>query len=59
MVHYSGYSEAAIEPCIAALHSELVHSLDSAQQGIRRKYASPKLFRASEMPELAAYIKAL
>ncbi len=56
MVHYSGYTEAAIEPCIAALNAELVNSLTSPQQGIRRKYASPKLFRASELPELSAYI---
>lgn len=59
MVHYSGYSEAAIEPCIAALQAELAHTLESAQQAVRRKYASPKLFKASDLPELAAYIKTL
>eukprot|EP00047_Mylnosiga_fluctuans_P020828 m.96820 g.96820 ORF g.96820 m.96820 type:complete len:368 (-) comp8646_c0_seq2:138-1241(-) len=59
LVHYSGYSEAAIEPCIAALQAELARSVESAHQAVRRKYASPKLYKASEMPELAAYIKSL
>ena len=59
LVHYSGYSENVLEPCIRALQVELVNSIENPQQGVRRKYASVKLAKVSELPELARYIASL
>jgi hypothetical protein len=60
LVHYSGYSETALEPVVAAMHAELVRSIAPGALGaIRRKYANVKLQRMSELPALEAYIGAL
>ncbi len=56
LVHYSGYTAAALEPCVAALEATLAASISSPQQGVRRKYAAAKMGGVSELPELTAFI---
>ena len=55
--HYSGYSEAILAPCVAALRRELHDATAMAAPGtIRRKYASPKLGAVSELKEITAFL---
>lgn len=53
--HYSGYSEAALQPCVAALRGALAGA-DKALPAVQKKFADAKMLAASTRPEVVAYI---
>ena len=54
--HYSGYSFGEIERCAHEMTRVIVKSVTMKQQAVRRKYASNKLLKISQLPELASFI---
>lgn len=56
--YYSEYSFAEVERCVREMTVVVVKSVSIKQQAVRRKYASSKLLKISELPELDTFIKA-
>eukprot|EP00041_Stephanoeca_diplocostata_P012952 m.220388 g.220388 ORF g.220388 m.220388 type:complete len:387 (-) comp19161_c0_seq1:315-1475(-) len=53
---YSGYKYENVRGCIALMTSVLTNSVSIRQQAVRRKYASSKLLKISELPEVSTFI---
>lgn len=53
---YSGYKFADVSGCISTMTTVLKNSVTIRQQAVRRKYASSKLLKVSELPEISAFI---
>lgn len=56
--HYSGYDVNHMAPIVTALNKVFITAPNAKQQAVRRKYASTKLLKVSEMPQVEAYCKA-
>jgi len=54
--HYSGYTKDEVSVCIQKMGTVLCGVKNAKQQAIRRKFASSKLLKVSELPEINAYI---
>jgi hypothetical protein len=54
--HYAGYTYSEVERCIKEMTDVVVKSVTIKQQAVRRKYASSKLHKISELPELEKFI---
>jgi len=54
--YYSGYSKADVNVCIQKMGTVLCGVKNAKQQAIRRKFASSKLLKVSELPEINNYI---
>jgi hypothetical protein len=55
--YYSDYSEAQLQPVLAALQGELAAAHAAPLSGaVRKKYASSRLMSVSELPELHAFL---
>lgn len=50
--HYSGYTEEAILPVVAAMSSVILSTDASKYQAVKTKYSTSKFFRISRLPEL-------
>lgn len=56
--YYSGYNQAHMNDCIQKMSTVLVSSVGAKQQAIRRKFASSKLLKVSELREVTNFIGA-
>jgi hypothetical protein len=56
--YYSEYAFSDIEGCVEQMTGVLAKSVTIKQQAVRRKYASSKLLKISELAEVATFIKA-